>query len=122
MAQAEPHDGTYERLLARSRQASSAPNQTELTRDAYISDWCAALLDHVRRVPSLVGVHVQRHYAIVDGGLAQFPGPPCHLRADDAAGWEAALGAVRLACYRPAHANDPACGDSVGDSRCPTCL
>ena len=66
MAQAEPHDGTYERLLARSRQASSAPNQTELTRDAYISDWCASLLDQARRVPSLAGVHVQRHYAIID--------------------------------------------------------
>lgn len=65
-ANAEPHDGTYGRLLARSRQAPSAPSTPNLMLDVYISSWCASLLDQVRRVPSLVGVHVQRRFAVID--------------------------------------------------------
>lgn len=96
MAQAEPHDGTFERLLSRSRQASSAPNQQALASDAFISNWCVALLDQVRRVPALVGVHVQRHYAIVDthGKTHQTIGAVIILAFDktvntlDRRGWE----------------------------------
>ena len=93
---AEPHDGTFERLLARSRQAATTPNQTDLMRDSYISGWCASLLDQVRRVPSLAGVHVQRRYAIIDtkGTTLQTIGAVVILAFDktarsfDRRGWE----------------------------------
>lgn len=87
MAQVEPHNDTFKRLLSRSRQASSALNLDELKRDAYISDWCAALLDQVRRVPALVGVHVQRHYTIIDtnGNLLQTIGAVIVLAFDKTA-------------------------------------
>jgi hypothetical protein len=63
---AEPHDGTFERLIVRSKQAPGTPLSSTLVTETYISDWCASLIDQVRRTPLLAGVHVQRRYAVTD--------------------------------------------------------
>lgn len=81
---AEPHDGTFERLIARSKQAPTAPLSSQLHRDTYVSDWCASLLDHMRRTPLLAGIEIQRHYALVgaDGTLLQTIGALVTLAFD----------------------------------------
>jgi hypothetical protein len=83
---AEPHDGTFERLIARSKQAPTAPLSSQLHSESYISDWCASLLDHIRRTPLLAGVEIQRRYAIVgaDGELIQTMGALITLAFDPA--------------------------------------
>lgn len=63
---AEPHDGTFERLIVRSKQAPAPPAVAALVSETYMSDWCASLIDQVRRTPMLAGVHVQRRYALTD--------------------------------------------------------
>lgn len=69
----EPHDGTFERLIARSKQAPTLPSLAQLTHDTYVSTWCASLLDQVRRTPPLEGVQIQRRYALTtaDGTVLQ---------------------------------------------------
>jgi len=92
---AEPHDGTFERLIYRSKQAPSAPAVSALVSETYLSDWCASLLDQVRRTPMLAGVHVQRRYAVTaaDGALLQTIGAVIILAFDpelkkfDRPGW-----------------------------------
>lgn len=92
---AEPHDGTFERLISRSKQAPSAPAVAALVTETYLSDWCASLLDQVRRTPMLAGVHVQRRYAVTggDGALLQTIGAVIVLAFDpelktfERAGW-----------------------------------
>lgn len=81
---AEPHDGTFERLIYRSKQAPSAPAVASLVTDTYLSDWCASLLDQVRRTPMLAGVQVQRRYAVTgaDGALLQTIGAMIILAFD----------------------------------------
>lgn len=81
---AEPHDGTFERLLYRSKQAPSTPAVASLASETYLSDWCASLLDQVRRTPMLAGVHVQRRYAVTgaDGALLQTIGAMIVLAFD----------------------------------------
>jgi len=81
---AEPHDGTFERLIARSKQAPSAPAVAALVTETYQSDWCASLLDQVRRTPMLAGVHVQRRYAVTnsEGALLQTIGAVIVLAFD----------------------------------------
>jgi|APCry1669189070_1035195.scaffolds.fasta_scaffold09821_1 Replication-relaxation len=81
---AEPHDGTFERLIARSKQAPTAPLSSQLHSDTYISDWCASLLDHIRRTPLLAGIEIQRRYALVgaDGTLLQTIGALITLAFD----------------------------------------
>ncbi|WP_322489355.1 replication-relaxation family protein [Chloroflexus sp.] len=92
---AEPHDGTFERLISRSKQAPTPPSASQLFTETYISDWCASLLDQVRRTPMLAGVHMQRRYVITDanGALLQTIGAVIILAFDpelkkfDRAGW-----------------------------------
>lgn len=92
---AEPHDGTFERLIYRSKQSPSAPAVASLVAETYLSDWCASLLDQVRRTPMLAGVHVQRRYAVTasDGTLLQTVGAVIVLAFDaelkkfERAGW-----------------------------------
>lgn len=92
---AEPHDGTFERLIYRSKQAPATPAVAALVTETYLSDWCASLIDHVRRTPMLAGVHVQRRYAVTgsDGALLQTIGAVIVLAFDpeqkrfDRAGW-----------------------------------
>ncbi|NNJ12217.1 hypothetical protein EKD04_017955 [Chloroflexales bacterium ZM16-3] len=81
---AEPHDGTFERLIYRSKQAPSAPAVAALVSETYLSDWCASLLDQIRRTPMLAGVHVQRRYAVTgtDGALLQTIGAVIILAFD----------------------------------------
>lgn len=69
---AEPRTDVVERLIIRSRQAS-LPLTLELSEETYISNWCASLLDQVRRTPMFVGAEVQRHYTIANtvGNLTQ---------------------------------------------------
>lgn len=67
---AEPHDGTFERLIYRPKQAPVLPSTLSLVHDTYLSNWCASLLDQVRRTPMLVGAHVQRRYAVTDASGA----------------------------------------------------
>ena len=67
---AEPHDGTFERLMYRPKQSPIPPSAQNLVHETYISDWCAMLLDQVRRTPMLVGAHVQRRYAVTDASGA----------------------------------------------------
>jgi len=80
----EPHDGTFERLIYRSKQAPFAPAKLTLTHDTYVSDWCASLLDQVRRTPTLAAVQVQRHYALAapDGAPLQTIGAVIVLAFD----------------------------------------
>jgi hypothetical protein len=66
MTGVEPHDGTYERLIARSRQRSEPLAAFTRAQDIYIAQWCAALFQEIRRLPTLVGVHAQRRYAVID--------------------------------------------------------
>lgn len=81
---AEPHDGTFERLIYRSKQAPAPPALASLVAETYLSDWCASLLDQVRRTPMLAGVHVQRRYAVTatDGTLLQTIGAVIVLAFD----------------------------------------
>jgi len=81
---AEPHDGTLERLIARAKHAPAAPPVASLVADTYLSDWCASLLDQIRRTPLLAGVHVQRRYALTasDGTLLQTIGAVIVLAFD----------------------------------------
>jgi hypothetical protein len=81
---AEPHDGTFERLIYRSKQAPSAPAVAALVTETYLSDWCASLLDQVRRTPMLAGAHIQRRYAVTggDGVLLQTIGAVIVLAFD----------------------------------------
>lgn len=81
---AEPHDGTFERLMYRSKQAPSAPAVAALSSETYMSDWCASLLDQLRRTPMLAGVHVQRRYAVTgaDDALLQTIGAVITLAFD----------------------------------------
>lgn len=67
---AEPHDGTYERLLSRSRKALPLSTAAILL-DVYVSDWCAALLCELRQMPTLVGVHIQRRFVLAEGNGAR---------------------------------------------------
>ncbi len=80
----EPHDGTFERLIVRSKQAPSAPAVASLVSETYVSDWCASLLDQVRRTPMLAGVHMQRRYAVTgrDGAVRQTIGAMIVLAFD----------------------------------------
>lgn len=92
---AEPYDGTFERLIYRSKQAPGAPAVAALVTETYVSDWCASLLDQVRRTPMLAGVHMQRRYAMTsaDGTLLQTVGAVIVLAFDpelktfERAGW-----------------------------------
>jgi hypothetical protein len=63
---AEPHDGTFERLISRSKQSPAPPSVATLVTETYVSDWCASLIDQVRRAPILAGIHVQRRYVVPD--------------------------------------------------------
>lgn len=69
----EPQDGTFERLIYRSKQAPTAPLRDALLDDVYLSDWCASLIHEVFRTPALVGVQIQRRYTLYDnqGGVLQ---------------------------------------------------
>lgn len=69
---AEPHIDTFERLITRPKHAGKS-SFSERDLETYISDWCADLLDQVRRSPTLVGAHVQRSYAVTnaEGALEQ---------------------------------------------------
>lgn len=81
---AEPHDGTLERLISRSKQAPAPPTAAQIMLDTYSSDWCASLLDQLRRIPLFVGVQMQRRYAITatDGALRQTIGTAITLAFD----------------------------------------
>jgi hypothetical protein len=62
----ESDGDTFDHLIWRSKQAPVAPVSSILEHETYISDWCASLLDHVRRTPMLAGVHIQRQYRVKD--------------------------------------------------------
>ncbi|MFV9505402.1 MAG: replication-relaxation family protein [Oscillochloridaceae bacterium umkhey_bin13] len=72
---AEPYDGTFGRLLSRSKQAPLPPQAT-LTSESYLSWWCASLIEHLRCFPLLAGLHIQHRYPITDpeGNILQTVG------------------------------------------------
>jgi hypothetical protein len=80
----EPHNGTFERLIARSKHAKDPPS-SERDVETYISDWCAELLAEVRRTPAFVGTRVQRSYAVTnaDGEQKQTIGALIVLAFDE---------------------------------------
>lgn len=61
----ESRPDTLQQFVVRAKHAPT-PASFQLADESYVSDWCAILLDQVRRHRTFVGAHVQRRYSFID--------------------------------------------------------